>query len=110
MTPRIYRYKCDRVGCNEQYIEEYSRTFRERLKEHLKVPFPMHDHHNIRGPTTTIQNINIVGRDDQNLITTIKEALYIRVNNTSPNKNIGRYHLPRLRDDVLFNPSELIFK
>ena len=32
----IYRYKCDRVECDEEYIGESSRTFGERFKEHLK--------------------------------------------------------------------------
>ena len=30
----IYRYKCGRVECNEEYIVESSRTFRERFREH----------------------------------------------------------------------------
>ena len=37
----------------------------------------------------------------------IKEALYIRVNNPSLNKNIGKYHLPHFWDEVLLNISEL---
>ena len=36
----IYRYKCDRVECDEEYIGESSRTFRERFKEHQKAPSP----------------------------------------------------------------------
>ena len=36
----IYRYKCDRVECGEEYIGLSSRTFWERLKEHLKGLFP----------------------------------------------------------------------
>ena len=39
--------------------------------------------------------------------TTIKEALYIRVNNPSLNRNIGKYHLSHIWDEVLFNTSEL---
>ena len=38
---------------------------------------------------------------------TIKEALYIRVNNPSLNRNIGKYHLPHIWDEVLLNISEL---
>ena len=38
---------------------------------------------------------------------TIKEALYIRVNNPSLNRNIGKYHLPHIWDEALFNTSEL---
>ena len=34
----IYRYQCDRVDCDEEYIGESSRTFGERFKEHLKPP------------------------------------------------------------------------
>ena len=37
----------------------------------------------------------------------IKEALYIRINNPSLNRNIGKYHLPHIWDEVLFNTSEL---
>ena len=36
----IYRFKCNRVECDDEYIGESSRTFRERFKEHLKAPSP----------------------------------------------------------------------
>ena len=52
---------------------------------------------------TTIQNFSIVGREDQNLIRAIGEAIYIRVNNPSLNRNIGKYHLPHIWDEVLNN-------
>ena len=52
----------------------------------------------------------IVGREDQNLRRAIKQALYIRVNNPSLNRNIGKYHLPHIWDEVLFNISELKLK
>ena len=35
-------------------------------------------------------------REDQNLNRWIKEALFIRVNNPSLNKNIAKYHLPHM--------------
>ena len=37
----------------------------------------------------------------------IKEAIYIRVNSPSLNKNIGKYHLPHIWDEVLNNITEL---
>ena len=46
----------------------------------------------------------------QVLLRTIKEALYIRVNDPSLNRNVGKYHLPHVWDDVLFNTSELKLK
>ena len=106
----IYRYKCGRVDCNEEYIGESSRSFKERFKEHQKAPSPIYDHSNITGHQVTIENFNIVGREDQNLSRANKEALYIRVNNPSLNKNIGKFHLPHIWDEVLFNTSELKLK
>ena len=103
----IYRYKCDRVECDEEYIGESSRTFGERFKEHQKAPSPIYDHYNITGHKISLDNYSIVGREDQNLMRTNKEALYIRVNNPSLNRNIGKYHLPHIWDEVLFNTSEI---
>ena len=103
----IYRYKCDRVEWDEEYIGESSRTFGERFKEHLKATSPIFDHYNIIGHNLTIENFSIVVREDQNLMITIKEALYITVNNSSLNRNIGKYYLPHIWDEVLFNTSEI---
>ena len=106
----IYRFKYNRVDCNDEYIWESSRTFGERYKEHLKAPSPIYDHHNITGHETSIENFSIVGREDQNLIRAIKEAIYIRVDNPSLNRNIGKYQLPQIWDEVLLNNSELRLK
>ena len=103
----IYRYKCDRVKCNEAYIGESSRTFGERFKEDLKASSSIYDHFNTTCHTTTLENFSIVGREGQNLMRLIKESTYIRVNNTYLNKNIGKYHLPHIWDEALFNISEV---
>ena len=68
----IYRFKCDRWECDEEYIGETSRTFGERFKEHLKVPCPNYDHSNTTGHTTSLENFSIVGRGEQNLSRLIK--------------------------------------
>ena len=94
----IYRYRCGRVDCNEEYIGESSKTFGERFRQHQKAPSPIYNHSNNTGHQVTIDNFSIVGREDQNLSRAIKEALYIRVNNTSLNRNIGKYHLPHIWD------------
>ena len=106
----IYRFKCHMVDCDDKYIGESSRTFGERFKEHLEAPSPIYDHQNIRGHDTTIENFSIVEREDQNLIRAIKEAIYIRVNSPSLNKNIGKYHMPHIWDEVLINIPELKLK
>ena len=106
----IYRFKCNRLECDEEYIGETSRTFGERYREHLKAPSPIHDHSNISGHTTSLDNFSIVGREEQNLSRLIKESMYIRVNGPSLNKNIGKFHLPHLWDEVLNNSRELKLK
>ena len=106
----IYRYKCGRVECDEEYIEESSRTFGKSFKEDLKTPFPIYDHSYITGHNITLENFSIVGRENQNLSRWIKEALLIRVNNSSLNKNIGKYHLLHIWDELLLNTSELKLK
>ena len=106
----IYRYKCDRLECDEEYIGESARKFGERFREHLKAPSPIYDHCNTTGHTTVLNNFGIVGREDHNLIWLIKEAIYIRVNNPSLNRNIGKYHLPHIWDEVLINITELKLK
>ena len=106
----IYRYKCDRLECDEEYIGESARAFGERYREHLKTPSPVYDHRNITGHATTLDNLSIVGREDHNLMRLIKEAIYIRVNNPSLNRNIGKYHLPHIWDEVMNNIAELKIK
>ena len=98
------------MECDEEYIGESARNFGERFKEHLKAPSPIYDHSNISGHTVTIENFSLLGREDQNLIRTIKEALYIRANNPSLDRNVDKFHLPHISDEVLLNISELKLK
>ena len=58
-----------------------------------------------------VSNLSFLSKAvDQNLTRFIKETLYIRVNNPSLNRNIGKYHLPHIWDEVLLNISELKLK
>ena len=89
----IYRYQCNNLGCDDEYIGETSRTFGERYKEHLKAPSAIHHHSTITGHTTNHNNFQIIGREGHNLARNIKESIYIRVNNPSLNNNIGKFNL-----------------
>ena len=60
----IYRYKCNRVDCDEEYIGESSRVFGERFKEHQKAPSPIFDHTNTTGHNIDVDNFSIVGRPE----------------------------------------------
>ena len=89
------------MECDE-YIGESSRTFGERFKEHQKAPSPIYNHYNITGHKISLDNISIMGREDQTLMRTIKTALYIRVINPSLNMNVGEDHLPHIWDCLIF--------
>ena len=55
----IYWYDCGELMCNEVYIGETSRTFGERLKEHLKELSTIHAHSTQTGHSTSPENFNI---------------------------------------------------
>ena len=92
------------LDCDEEYIGETSRrTFGERFKEHLKDHSPIHDCSNTTGHITTQDNLQIIGREDHGTARTIKESIYIRVNNPTLNRNIGKFNLHHIWDRVLLN-------
>ena len=49
----------------------------------------------------------IVGREDNNIARNIKEAIFIRVNDPSLIRNIGKFQLPHIWDEVLARSPEL---
>ena len=68
----IYSYQRNHLDCNEEYIGETARTLRERRKEHLKQPSPIHGHLQKTGHTITEKKLNIIGREDWGQARTIK--------------------------------------
>ena len=55
------------------------------------------------GHNPTTNNFNIIGREDQGLARTIKEAIYIRVNNPTLNRSFCKYNLNHIWDRVNLN-------
>ena len=72
--------------CNDEYIGETSKTFGERSKEHLKDPSPIHHHSNNTGHPTSQDNFQIIGREGHGIARTIKECIFLRVNNPTLNR------------------------
>ena len=68
----IYRYRCGRVDCEDEYIGESGKTFAERFREHLRSPSPIYDHFKTTGHEVSLDNFSIVGRDDQSMTRTIR--------------------------------------
>ena len=57
--------------------------------------------------TLTLKNFTIIGREDYGLARTIKESIYIKVNNLTLNRNVGTSNLHHIWDRVLFNTPDL---
>ena len=99
----IYWYHCGDLMCDEEYIGETSRTLGERYIKHLKEPSPIYTHSTHTGHNTKPENFTIIGREDHGLARAIKESIYIRVNNPTLNRNVGKYNLHHIWNRVLFN-------
>ena len=90
----ICSFQCNHIACDEEYIGETARTLGERCKEHLKQTSPIHAHIQQTGHSITDTSFNIIGREDQGQARTIKESIFIRVNNPTLNQNIGKCCFP----------------
>ena len=91
-------------------IGESARNFRERLKQYLTAPSPIYDHANTTGHHIKVDNFSIVDREAQNIVRTMKETIYIKVNDPFLNRNIGKFQLSHIWDEVLFNTHDLQLK
>ena len=96
----IYRFIFAHANHGKMHIGELARPFWERFKEHLRTPPPSiimvaSGHH------ISVEYLSIVGTEAHSSTRTIKKAMYIRVNNLSLNRNIGKFQLPHIWDEVL---------
>ena len=106
----IYWFQCGDLSCDDEYIRETSRTLGERYKEHLKDPSPIHQHSNHTGLPISHNNFQILGKEGHSLARYIKESIFIRVNNPTLNRNIGKFNLPHTWGRVLLKTPGLNLK
>ena len=106
----ICKFKCLHINCLEEYIGESGRAFGNRLKEHLRVPSPIHQHSSFTGCPVSPNCFTIVHRESQGTSRNIKEAMSICVNDPSLNRNLGKYQLPHIQDQILQDTPALQLK
>ena len=87
------------VNQETSMISQYSSSSDQEME--VQIPVFLTIQHT--GHSATVDNFNIIRMEDRDLARTIKEAIYIRVNNPSLHRNVGKYHLNHLWDRVLFN-------
>ena len=93
-TGVIYQLKCTKVGCEDEYIGESGRTFGDRLKNTSEHP-PIYQQSQATGNLINMDCFSIVCRETHNISRTIKEDMFIHINNPSLNRNLGKYQLPQ---------------
>ena len=100
-TGIIYHYKCPQINCPSAYIGESGRSLGDRVKGHFKAPSPIHLHSTTTGHPMDPEQFNIIHKEVNSLSRTIKEAMFIHVQDPTLNRNLGKYQLPHIWDHLL---------
>ena len=100
-TGIIYHYQCPQINCPSAYIGESGRSLGERVKEHFKAPSPICLHSTTTGHPMGPEQFNVVHKEINSHSRTIKEAMFIHVQDSTLNWNLGKYHLPHIWDHLL---------
>ena len=106
----IYRYQCPNINCTKRYIGESGRSLGDRYREHLKAPSPINMHTSTTGHAVSPDCFTIVDRKSQGLTRNIKEAMYIKASDPSLNRNLGRFLLTPVWDQVFKDTPSLQLK
>ena len=100
-TGIIYKYQCPHINCPSSYIGESGRSLGERVKEHFKAPSPIHLHSTTTGHPMDPNQFSIVHKEVNIQSRTIKEAMLIHVQDPPLNRNLGKYQLLHIWDQLL---------
>ena len=103
----IYSYQGTNIACDEEYIGRDIQDPGGKAQRTSKTPSPIHVHIQQTGHTIEDSSFNIIGKEDRGQARTIKESIYIRVNNPNLNQNTVKYNLSHIWDRVLFNTQGL---
>ena len=92
--------------CPESYIGETERSLKTRFLEHRRPSstsseVSQHIHLESPGHSVDLKEVKVLDRDPRYFERGVKEAIYIRVNQPTLNKDGGRYQLPRVFDPIL---------
>ena len=93
-------------ACSESYIGETERSLKTRFMEHRRPSstsseVSQHIHIESPGHRVDLESVKILDREPKYFERGVKEAIYIRMNQPSLNKDGGRYKLPKVYDPLL---------
>ena len=109
-TGIIYHYQCPQINCPSAYIGESGRALGERVKENFKAAPPPHLHSTTTGHLMDPKQFSIVHKEVNNQSRTIKEAMFIWVQDPTLNSNLGKYQLLYIWDNLLLTSPTLQYK
>ena len=96
----IYHYKCLHINFPNAYIEKSGRALADTVKEHLKAP-PIHQHSTTTGHPLDPDLFNIIHKDVHSHSRTIKKAMFICIHDPTLNRNLGKYQLLPIWENLL---------
>ena len=73
----------------------------ERVKVHFKAPSPIQYHSTTTGHPMDPNQFNIVHKEVNSHSKTIKEAMFICMQDPTLNRNLGKYQLLHILDHLL---------
>ena len=112
ITGPVYMNPCqgqtDQGPCTEVYIGETERSLKTRFLEHRRPSsttseVSQHIHIESPGHHVDLEKVQILDREPRYFERGVKEAIYIRVNQPSLNRDGGRYKLPKVYDPILMS-------
>ena len=104
-TGIIYHYQCPHINCLSAYIGESGRSLGERVEEHFKAPSHIHLHSTTMGHQMDPEQFNIVHKEVNSHSRTIKEAMFIHVQDPTLNRYLRKYQLPHIWDHLQASPT-----
>ena len=99
----IYSVKCSDPNCSALYVGETGRSIGERIKEHAthnSSALKMH-HMSCGHPPPSLDQTSILQREERPYLRYIKESIYIRAMSPALNRNIGKFDLPPIWNNVI---------
>ena len=97
----IYQLRFPQADYSEEYIGVSGRTLEDRIRKHLRVPSTIHQCSKTRGHPIDVDCFTIVDREAYSITRTIREAMFICINDPSFNMNLGKYQMVHIWDEVL---------
>ena len=100
----VYNIECD--SCSATYIGETERSLKARFQEHKRrssetSEVSRHIHVDQPGHSVEMDSVKILDIEPRWFERGVKEAIHIRVNKPSLNRDGGRYQLPSVWNNIL---------